>query len=393
MNLSADDGHPVHGDGGMVGLSRVTDLYHEHELFELIDNQRVLELSSLREGGFRNLAAVRKSTGISVRRILRSGLTSVDLASRLWERLTQECDAGADSFDEIVLCHSHANPAECRTVARSLAERHPALRGRIHTVNYGCCGYLKLLDHAVQFLDGHPEAGRVALLSVETPETWHDGSDRLFCGIVSAGATASVVERGHGLPITIARSEDFRIPMDRRPNPNPLFVRDTCDAFCFRGSPVQRTVMRMNAESVFVNGIEMMLDNLRSGLTSINRQPGQRVIVVPHQPSGKLLKALIAAALSEFRDLEFVNNLDGYGNTISSSVPTIISRLPDVLRNNQLAPLNDGDHLILVAAGICMKEIDDHMSSGHSCLTWQAGALNAPRSFRSEAALAAAGNR
>ena len=120
-----------------------------------------------------------------------------------------------------------------------------------------------------------------------------------------------------------------------------------------------------------------MLDNLRAALLSIEHSPGQRVVVAPHQPSGKLLKALIAAAKTEFPEIEFLNNLEFYGNTISSSVPTLVSRLDEVMASNELAPLRNGDHLILLAAGICMNEISDHMSAGHACLRWQSGVLNA----------------
>jgi 3-oxoacyl-[acyl-carrier-protein] synthase-3 len=377
MKFNTDVAHHALGEGGLIGLSWVTDLFDRHDLFEPIDNERVVDLSGLRgSGGFRDAKAVLKSTGISKRRLLQPGLTAVDLAEILWRQLEDGYGSSAAAFDEVVLCHSHTNPSECRSVARALADRVPGLGPILRPVNYGCCGYLKMMDDAVQALDAEPSWQRIALLSIETPETWHDASDRLFCGIVSAGATASVLERDRGLPVSIARSEDFRVPMDRRPNPDPLFVRETCKAFSFRGAEVERTVMRMNAESVFINGIELMLDNLRSALVSIDRQPGQRVVVAPHQPSGKLLKALIAAALNEIPELEFINNLDQFGNTISSSVPTIVSRLPEVLEANDLAPLRDGDHLILLAAGICMKEIDDHMSAGHTCLSWQSGTLN-----------------
>jgi 3-oxoacyl-[acyl-carrier-protein] synthase III len=377
MNLILDDANHALGDGGIIGLSWVTDLYDRQDLFEIIDNERVVRLSGLRgEGGFRSVETVRKSTGISVRRMLQPGVTAVDLAELLWRKLQDGYDCATSGFDEVLFCHSSTNPSECRNVARALFKRIPDLRQVLRPLNYGCCGYLKMLDEAVQSLDSNPDMNRIAILSVETPETWHDASDRLFCGIVSAGATATVVERDRGVPIAIARSEDFRVPLDSRPNPDPLFIRDNCVAFSFRGTPVNRTVMRMNAESVFLNGIELMLDNLRSALVSIDRKPGQRVVVVPHQPSGKLLRALVATARADFPELEFVNNLDQYGNTISSSVPTIVSRLPEVLKANRLAPLNDGDHLILLAAGICMKEIDDHMSSGHTCMTWQTGALN-----------------
>ena len=72
-------------------------------------------------------------------------------------------------------------------------------------------------------LDSLHRDAKVALVSVETPEFWHDGADRLFCGIVSAGATAAVLETGRGLPVGASRSDDFQIPPERRINSNPLF--------------------------------------------------------------------------------------------------------------------------------------------------------------------------
>ena len=92
--------------------------------------------------------------------------------------------------------------------------------------------------------------------------------------------------------------------------------------------------MRMNPEPVFVNAIELMLSNLRAALDSFDLREGERVVVVPHQPSAKLLKALVATGQSEFPDVEFLNNLSGYGNVISASVPTVLSRLDEVLEQN-----------------------------------------------------------
>jgi 3-oxoacyl-[acyl-carrier-protein] synthase III len=66
--------------------------------------------------------------------------------------------------------------------------------------NFGCSGFLKLLHEAVIHLVGDDNLSRIALLNIETPETWHDSSDRLFCGIVAAGATAMVSGTGAGHP-------------------------------------------------------------------------------------------------------------------------------------------------------------------------------------------------
>ena len=376
-NNRALNAHP----DSQLGLSAVIDVFGERNLFETIDNDRVLELSRLgNRSGFSSTKAIAKSTGIQVRRLLRQDQTAADLGVRLINRLQEQTQSSIDDFDHILLCHSFINDTQCHTVARQLESHFDLPPGRIQAFNHGCAGYLKLMQEGADLLESGQPGQRALLLSVETPEFWHDAADRLFCGIVSAGATASVLETGHGLPVHFIQADDFRIPESRRPNPDPLFSKDTQPVHDFRGAPCERTVMRMNPEPVFLNGIELMLDNLRAALLSMDYQPGQRVIVAPHQPSAKLLKALTAAARTEFPELEFLNNLAAYGNTISSTVPTLVSRLDEVLAANELAPIEAGDQLVLLAAGICMKEICNHMSAGHACLTWQPQLLNTPGS-------------
>jgi len=355
----------------------VVDIFDQEDLFDTLDNQRILELSQLGgNAGFSGTKAILRSTGISQRRLLSEGVAPIDLAMRVARKLEQVASCSLSDFDHILLCHSHVDPHACVKLAAELSERMSIETDAITPFNHGCAGFLKLMTEASLLLENCEPDAKVALISVETPELWHDAADRLFCGIVSAGATAGVVEVGGGLPLNSIQSEDFRIPSERRPNPDPLFKKETTDVFDFHGNPCHRKVMRMNAEPVFLNGIELMLDNLRAALLSIEHSPEQRIVVAPHQPSGKLLKALVAAAKTEFPDLEFLNNLEFYGNTISSSVPTLVSRLDEVMARNELAPLRDGDHLILLAAGICMNEINDHMSAGHACLKWQSGVLN-----------------
>jgi len=363
-----------------IGLSAVVDVFDDVRLFEELDNDRILQLSRMGGGGgFSSVENIRRSTGVSIRRLLAQGTSGVDLAVALCHRLQEVTQISLHEFSAILLCHSHTDETACSRMAEELCRRMQLPAGSVQPVNYGCSGFLKLLHDGAWILDSSPRGSSVALLSVETPEIWHDAADRLFCGIVSAGATAAVLQHGGGMPLSVIRSDDFDIPAERRINDGPLFRKDTADVVSFHGDSLVRTVMRMNSEPVFLNGIELMLNNLRAAMVSIEREPGQRVVVAPHQPSGKLLRALIAAARIEFPDLEFLNNLDRYGNMISSSVPTLLSRLPEVLQANDLLPLREGDHLILLAAGICMRKIDDHMSGGHACLQWNtAVSLNRP---------------
>ena len=362
-------------------LSTVVDVFDDCELFRLVTNDDVLDFS--RQGGqsgFSSTKAILRSTGIRERRVLQNDITIVDVAEALCEKLESQSGMGLLDFQHVVLCHSHTDPKRCEDVAMMLEQRLGLPEGMITPRNFGCSGYMKLLAEGRDSLMELSVGDKVALLSVETPQTWHDSSDRLFCGIVSAGATASVLELEHGLPIAQIHAADYLIPDNRRTNPAALFVRDDCDGFDFNGLACRRTVMRMNAEPVFINGIELMLEQLESALESINfDDPTQRVVVIPHQPSGKLLKALIAAAKTKYKQIEFVNNLEWYGNTISSTVPTILARLPEVLDRNQLDPLQEGDHVILLAAGICMLEIENHMSAGYACMRWTPGALNVVR--------------
>lgn len=356
----------------LPGITAAIDVYDREDLFELLNNSDVCRLSHSGAGsGFSSEDAVWKSTGIQVRRILRAGLTATDAALELLLRVRQTTGRNASDFDLVLLCHSHSDAQGCRRLAGEIRAQMGSSAPVFITYNYGCSGFLRLLHEAVVQFESDPAISSILILNVETPEFWHDGSDRLFCGIVGAGATAVIVERGQGLPVSLARSEDFPIVRQEGVVPAPLFYRTSGAAVCFRGNPVHRTVMRMNAEPVFLNGIELMLCSLRSAVSSIEVAEGERVVVVPHQPSGKLLKALIAAARCEFPQFEFLNNLRRYGNTISASVPTILARLPEVLRENGLKPLRDGDHLILLAAGICMNDIGDSMSAGHACLRYQ----------------------
>lgn len=364
-----------------LGLTAAVDVFDDQALFQPLNNEDVLGLSQLGGAdGFSGTAAILRSTGISQRRVLRAGVAPIDLAIAVCRKLEQISASSLREFGHILLCHSHVDPTACEQLAARMSARLGLAPNSISAFNHGCSGFLKLMTEGSLLLEDSEPGAKVALVSIETPEFWHDASDRLFCGLVSAGATAAVMEVGaEGLPISSVKSDDFRIPADRRPNPEPLFSIETGDFFDFHGNPSHRQVMRMNAEPVFLNGIELMLDSLRSALMSIDRRHGERVIVAPHQPSGKLLKALIAAAKLEFPEIELLNNLEFYGNTISSSVPTLVSRFEEVLQRNNVEPPRDGDHIILLAAGICMNEINDHMSAGYACMKWQSGALNASR--------------
>lgn len=351
----------------------VVDVCDRTDLFEMLDNQQICQLSSMGEGtGFACVDSIQKSTGVAHRRILRPGITPFIVATALIEKLKAETGLELRDFDQIFLCHSHCDTQAAGRLAKEIADDHSLPLQKLRALNGGCAGYLLLVDEACRFLDevdDRPDP-KVLLLNVETPEFWHDAADRLFCGIVAAGATATVIQRGRGWVLSRAQADHFPPYAELRPAPGPLFWKEQGPFYSFRGQQVARTVMRMNAEAVFLNGIELMLNCLRTTVTASPEIHERRVIVIPHQPSGKLLKALIAAARSEFPRFEFLNNLKEYGNMISAGIPLILSRLPEVLAANGRQPPESGDMLILLGAGICMEDIAEQMTAGCACLEW-----------------------
>lgn len=351
-----------------VSLTAAVSLADLPGFFEFLDNQTVLRLS--RQGGkpgFRDTASLQRLTGTVSRRLLAPHVTPLTLIQGLEQQLAHQTGVQLRDCDAVLLCHSHAEPDAAVRLAREAAARLALPPTKVCGWNFGCSGFIQLLCEAVQMLQHRSEIQRLVLLNVEAPETWHCSADRVFCGIVGAGATGVLLERTdtsslrRGLQVkAIGRSE---LPVPVQPNEGPLFYREDCPAWTFRGRPYRTTVMRMNAEQVFVQGIELMLGALRAASHTTSATTGRPALILPHQPSGKLLNALFTLAQQEFPNFHFLQNLTHHGNTISCTIPQMLTELPAVCIQNsvdtQANPL-----LIGVSAGICMQKMEDHMSVG-----------------------------
>ncbi|MGV2332725.1 MAG UNVERIFIED_CONTAM: hypothetical protein LVR18_00790 [Planctomycetaceae bacterium] len=164
--------------------------------FAPLGNEEVLGLS--RQGGrsgFRDVAAVRRLTGIESRRLLMPNITPLTLVRGLNLCLSERTGGSLSSCDAVLLCHSHANPDMTAQLAAAIAADATCGVRQLHASNSGCSGFIQLLCRAAELFREQPAMHRAALLNVETPETWHCSADRVFCGIVGAGATAVIVER------------------------------------------------------------------------------------------------------------------------------------------------------------------------------------------------------
>ena len=354
-------------------LTEIVDLADHTDLFELLDNESVYTLSHQGfSAGFSSVKAISRSTGIETRRLLQPDLSPLDIATAIAEKL--QLTVGFDWADcpAILLCHSHTRNQSARQLCDQLSEKLGVPSERFIALNYGCVGFIELLNRASQLLENQPAGVHIPLLTVETPEHWHDSSDKAFCGIVSAGATGTTLWSGPGHSLLHVETSTEYIPEERRKADVPLFWTEQGDMYDFRGQPEHKLVMHMDGESVFLNGVDLMLEACLKSYQEVS-ETTDRILIAPHQPSGKLLKAMIAAAKQIPISADFLNNLPNYGNSISSTIPAILARLDEVVENNDHAPVNPGDLILLPAAGICMDRLTDSMCIGRAALRWQPG--------------------
>jgi len=352
-----------------LSLTDVVDVADSDELFEVVDNQRVLALSHMGPGtGFRDEAAVARSTGVRERRMLRVGMTAFDMALAVATRLQFEAGFQWNECPAIGLCHTHPDEQIAADLARELCDALDIRGPELFVINFGCTGYLKLLRLAVNFLERTGANGPVPLLTVEMPQNWHDAADRAFCGIISAGATGSILWRGPGHRLKQVAAHPVPIPESHRDG-RPLFWTETGEYPEFTGGFTTRRVMRMNGDAVFVNGVELMLDAVHRAMSELDTA-GRRVLVVPHQPSGKMLRALFAVLRQKYPCAVYLNNLERYANSISSTIPTVLAHLDEVLAEQGEPPAQPGDLIILPAAGICMPAKSTDLAQGWAVLEW-----------------------
>jgi 3-oxoacyl-[acyl-carrier-protein] synthase III len=352
-----------------VGLSNVVDVADREDLFEILGNERVLELSHLGPGtGFRNEAAIIKSTGVQQRRMLRFGVDSLDVALAVAAKLQFEHGFDWNECPAIGLCHSHTNPRASQQLAYELCDELDIDPARLFTLNFGCTGYIELLRLGAQMLQDAPVGTTIPLLTVETPEEWHDGADRAFCGIISTGATGCVMTNGAGHTLHHVSMQHRPIPEVNR-NFEPLFYTEAGEYPQFCGGYSQRCVMRMNGEGVFLNGVELMIEAARTAISQVVGT-NRRVLVAPHQPSGKMLRALFSVLKEECPGAVLLNNLALYANSISSTIPTVLAHIDEILAGQGEPSVQPGDLIIVPAAGICMENRATHLSQGWAVIEW-----------------------
>lgn len=354
----------------MYALSDVIEISDREDLFQIVTNEEVTKLSRTAGGeGFASAAVVERMTGVIERRICRPYVDVADVAMALAETLRRRFNFDWQDCPAIGISHTHTNGDSVVKLVSYLSRELGVDPSKFFFINFGCVGFLELLRLGMQQMDRLECDGPIPLLTVETPEQWHDASDRSFCGIVSAGATGCLLSRGPGHRVrtlhAALRKVDFRPDTEVK----KLFWTDSGMFRNFMGEPEYRTVMRMNGQNVFQHGAEFMIEACRNAFETV-QQYDRRVIVASHQPSGKMLRAMIDVLRDEFPCLEFLNHLAYYANSISSAVPTVLSHMNLILAEHGSDPIAPGDFVLIPAAGIAMSHKSTHLAQRWAVLEW-----------------------
>lgn len=354
----------------LCSLTDVVEISDRTDLLDIVSNEQVTQFSQSGAGaGFASAAVVLRLTGVEERRICKPGIDAIDLGLAVAEKL-QQC-YGFDWADcpAIGISHTHTIPGSQERLLKALSRELGVPRERFFSINFGCVGYLELLRQGNAHLAPSSGNGPVPLMSIETPCGWHDASDRSFCGIVSAGATGSLLQRDGGHQLLDLCVQQRPVVANPEGPQNSLFWMERAECLNFFGEREERTVMRMNGGFVFEQGTEFMIEACRKAWDVVS-PTDRRVIVASHQPSGKMLQAMISALRDELPCLEFLNNMARYANSISSAIPTVLSHLNRILADDDADPIRPGDYVLLPAAGISMSNKATHMEQGWAVLRW-----------------------
>jgi 3-oxoacyl-[acyl-carrier-protein] synthase III len=164
---------------GTPGLSSFVDVFDRSDLFDRIDNQTVVNLSCLgQKKGFSNVESVQKSTGISLRRLLKPGVTSVTLAIAVFDKLCCESGWAPSDFSLVMLCHSGVDDEKAEQLAAAIACDNGLPPQSVIAFNFGCSGFLKLLQEATLLLADRRNIKRIVALCqpVRLESSWNETS-------------------------------------------------------------------------------------------------------------------------------------------------------------------------------------------------------------------------
>lgn len=268
---------------------------------------------------------VEKNLGISERRIASELETSVDLAAEAVKLLIHKSGFEPSSIDLIIM--ATATP-DLKAPACACRVQHKA--GLINAIAFDiaavCSGFLFALNTAAAYMKSGL-ARRVVVVAADTFSKITDWKKH-DCVFFGDGAGAVLLDREVGHP-----EQKFNFDAELYTDGSGLDIFKV---------PLNGN-FQMDAKSAF-NAVSKVVPECIARLLKRNNMGVEDIdIVIPHQPSKKLLENI--AINSGLPIDKFCMNMNKYGNTAGATIPIV---LHDFIQNGRIKP---GDNALLLAAG------------------------------------------
>lgn len=338
---------------------------------ELLDNARIAALTGLME------KRIWQSTRLLSRFILKAGSRPTDLALEVTDKFLRESGIDSQAVGALALVHTQYEGDATQQMAEEVADHVGVTRDRITAISFGCAGFPEIVKRAQAMAEDIAPDQHVLVLNVETPDQMMDARDSRATPIFASGASATSLSHGRGHLLLFSETQDVVPP--KNPNGVEIFTIGREEVEDFSGQRSEKTIFRMEGELAYENGTALIEDAARRSLHHVMQDSsfhGRRVLVVPHQANAKMIRAfddMIAPEMNrgefakyEIPEVRFVNGMEGMGNIISATIPSVLARLPDMA---DISP-KSGDVILFPAAGICIADPGGKMSQGLGGMVW-----------------------
>ena len=270
-----------------------------------------------------NMDLISEKTGIKRRHIAEPDETSSDMAVKAAERLFSEHSIDRSSIDFVLLCTQ--TPDYPLPTTSCLVQDRLGLKTSCGALDYnlGCSGYV----YGLAMADGLIQSGaakNILLLTAETYSKYIDREDRSLRTIFGDGAAATLITASEEKSIW-----GFQFGSDGSGG-DMLLVGDGCgrppkDAIQPRHKKRWKSRLYMDGPSLInftVDAIPRLIDEILEANDLAKDDVGQFLM---HQATWKMLDQL-RARMDVATDRMPIELAD-VGNTVSSTIPILISRI------------------------------------------------------------------
>ncbi len=282
----------------------------------------------IKDGAPWSAERIEKKTGIKRRSICNEGETALDIAFLAAEKLFSQIDIRKDEIDHLIFI-SQTSDYFLPTSACLLQDRL-SLRKNIGAIdlNQGCSGYVYGLTYAKALVESGV-AQKVLLLTGDTYTKLLDKKDFSVRSIFGDGASASIVSS-----INLGWRIGRPVLGTDGSGADDLIVKDGAARSGYRG--VTKPVLRMDGSAITTFGLKA-LPSLIDECITINAQGSNEIhFYIFHQASAFMLDVIESA--TKIDSSKVPRYLENCGNTVSSSIPFLLSRHPDreLFKNSNL---------------------------------------------------------